>query len=471
MFRRAARGWWPAVTGRRFAIRTLLDAIPAAFYSNAAWQYLTSFAGSGLNFVYIIAAGAALGAAEFGRMSIALAFATVVFQLVELRLHEAVIRYVSEFREHRQYAKLVAAVKLSLAADAVTGFAAFGLVLVGGPVAARYLLAGESGTRLFVLAGAAVLFQNISTATSIGLYRTFSDFRTQAIVTAAGGLVKVVATLVAIRHFGLGAEGVLALAIVVNFVTNAVLTGNAIRVVFRHIPHTGHAPIRLLYDRFREVGRFVGSTYVLSISMIPTKDLDLALLGYFTTPAVSGVYKVAKTFAAAVAFIVDPVFFVIYPQLAAMWIRREGAKIVAFARSVTVIFAAAATVIVVTVFAVGPWLITTVAGEQYATSVGIFRLMISGLILWAPLIWVTPLLLAADRPDIVTKASLIGGAVTVALQLMLIPLLEAVGAAAGYVCATVLSMIIALMWGVRAGVIPPRFPDDSTGREAGRVHA
>ncbi|MFZ2492490.1 MAG: oligosaccharide flippase family protein [Thermoanaerobaculia bacterium] len=459
------------MTERPSKLSRLLDSIPAGFYSNAAWQYVTSFAGSGLNFVYILVTGALLGVNDFGRLSVALACATVTFQLVELRLHEAVIRYVSEFRERAQHAEVYAAVKLFLLADAMTGVAAFALVLAVAPLAARYLLKDAADVGVIVVAGLVILFQNVSTATSVGLCRTFGDFRMQAIISSVGGLSKVLLTVLAIRTFGLGVVGVLLVAAASNLAMNAVLAANALRVVARHVPAEGRAPLSLLRSRFRDIRRFVVSTYVFSLSAIPTKDLDVALVGYFAVPAASGVYKVAKTFIVAITMLVDPAFFVIYPQLTAMWIRREASRMIAFVQSITLILAAASVVVALASFVVVPAVITQVAGEQYAAAGSVFRVMIWALLFWAPLIWVNPMLLAADRPDIVTKASLIAGAVAVALQLLLIPTFEAIGAAVGYVCATALSMIIALTWGVRAGVIPPRFSDESTRREAGRERA
>jgi O-antigen/teichoic acid export membrane protein len=433
--------------------RLLRDSIPPGFYTNAAWQYATSFASAGFQFVYLVALAALLGTREFGRFSLALAFVTMAFQLVELRLHEAVIRFAAEFRARDDFARLVAFTKLSLLADAASGALAFAAACALAPLAARLLLKDPAAVSLILLAAFAVFFQNVSTATAVGLYRTFNAVRVQAIVTACGGLLKLAATIVFVKVFDAGAAEVMAVAIAAHFLTNAVLTTLALRILRRHVPPGTRGTMAMLGDRWRDLARFTGSTYALSLSMIPTKELDVNLLGYFSTPAVVGTYKIAKTFFTAVSMIVDPALFVIYPQLAAMWVRRELVKIGAFIRSIVAVFGSVALLVcIVATFAVPP-LIVLLNGPEYRESGSIFRWLIWGLAIWAPTIWVNPLLMAADRPDLVTKASILGSVLVVILYLIFIPRLGARGAALAQALAPPIVMSIALFFGRRAGII------------------
>ena len=436
-----------------FLRRHLWERIPAGFYRSLGWQYTGTIVGGALTFAYSLSLGVLLGTKDFGRFALAIGFVSVVFQLVELRLHEAVVRYVSEFHEHHDFARMVAVIKMFLLVDIISGLSAFALVVGAAPLANRYLLHDRQGVQVLIMAGVATLLLNVTTATAIGLHRVFGEFRSQAIITMFGGALKLAATLLAIRFFQAGVVGVLFVAIASHLLTNGWLLANGLRILFSRLPAETRGPLALLGDRNAELRRFIGHTYVLSLSMIPTKELDVNLLGYYTSLETVGIYKLAKTFVAAIGTLADPVFFVVYPDIARMWVRKQIDELRIFLRSLTLILGVGGAVACGVSVALVPWIIHRFVGVEYSESASVFRWMIWGLAVWAPLVWVNPLLMAAGRPDLTVKASIAGSAVVLAVYLLAIPVLGARGAALGQALAAPVVMAFAFLFTSRAGVM------------------
>ena len=460
-------GWQRALVSR------LVRNIPDGFYRNLSWQYFGSIAAVSFGFLYSLLLARALGAAEFGLIALSLAFTTVVFQLVELRLHEAVIRYVAEFWEAGDHPRTLAAVKLFVLADVVTGLLALGVVMAGSVWAQQYLIRDGRGAQVVVLAGISVFFTNVMTATALGLYRVFGDFRAQALISAAGAGFKLLLAIAVIRWAAADAVGVMIAAIVSSFLVNAFLIGFSFhRFRSRIRVRLSDAPLSLLAHRKQEIFRFVRSTYLLSISMIPTKDLDINLLGFFAPLNVVGTYRIAKSFMSALWTLSDPVFLVIYPEVARMWARRQFAEIRSFVKKITVILGGSALAAYAAASLIVPILIISWMGPEYRDAGSMFRWMTWGLVVWAPLVWVNPLLMAAGRPELLLKSSVIASMFVAALYVPAISLAGANGAAFVSALANPAVLLLSIWIGNREGIVlpdPSRFRMDPEKPAAGKT--
>ena len=442
----------------------LLRKVPIGFYRNLSWQFVASMTSVAVGFVYSILVARTIGVGDFGLMSLGLSFATVTFQVVELRLQEAVIRYVAEFWEARDDRRTVAALKLFLFADLGTGLVAFSLVLVGARWAEAHLLHDARGPSVMFLAATTVFFSNVATATAYGVYRVFGEFRLQAIIMIATSVAKLVATTVAMFALGCGVVGVLVVAAAASLIANGLLIGFAVRVLLQRISRGDlRAPLSLLAERKVEMRKFVTNTYLLSLTMIPTKDLDTNILGIFAPLHVVGVYKIAKSFMSAVWTVSDPIFLVVYPELARLWTRRAFGELRAFIKRIVVVGGVSALAAYLVAFATVPAIIVKLLGAGYAPAGSLFRWMTWGVVIWGPLVWVNPLLMAAGRPDLVLKSSLGTALATLALFWLVIPHAGALGAGIVSALATPIVLSFAIILGRRNGIILPP-PDGATGQ-------
>lgn len=445
----------PAASRWQRAREVMVRNVPAGFYNRLSWQYVASLTTVGVGFVYALVVARALGPAEFGLMSLGLGFATIVFQVVELRLQEAVIRYVAEFWEAQDAARTLAALKLFLIANVGTGLLAFVLVLGAGGWAEEHLLRDVRGQSVLLLAALTVLFTNMATATAYGVYRVFGEFRLQAIITSVGAVVKLAITSAVLFGLRWDVIGVMGVGMAASLGTTALLLGFALRIVARKIDlKNTPAPLSVLAERRTEIRKFVTSTYVLSLTMIPTKDLDLNLLGLFVPLQVVGVYKIAKSFMSAVWTISDPIFLVVYPELARLWTRRAMDEMRGFVKRITAVVGVSALLAYLGACIVVPIVIVQLMGEEFAGAGSLFRLMTWGLVFWAPFVWVNPLLLAAGRPDLVLKASLVGGILTLLIYFVAIPRWGAAGAAFVTALVNPIVLVLSLRIGIGAGIVP-----------------
>jgi O-antigen/teichoic acid export membrane protein len=433
-----------------------MAAMPQSFLHNLQWQYVASLCAVIMGFAWSLVVGRALGARTFGLISAAIGFSSIVFQFAELRLQEAVIRFIAEFWEARDEHRTIAAVKLFLVLDAVTGVIAFLLVCGGARWAQRNLMSDPRAIKVLLLAALMTLFTNVGTATALGLYRIFGRFKRQAIITTISAAVRLTLTVAAIFVGGWGAVGVMAVAVAVSLCSNLVLILTALAELRARVaPDALGAPMTLLRERRSDIVKFVGSTYCSSLSMIPTKDLDINVLAMFTSLEVVGIYRIGKNFMAALWMLSDPAFLVVYPELARMWVRKEFAEIRRFVGMLTVVLGASALVAYALAFVIVPPVIVLLLGSQYAPAGEVFRWMTWGLVVWAPFVWLSPLILAAGRPELSLKSGMITAVFAALAQFAVVPRFGANGAAFVYALTNPVAVILLWTLGRHAGILFP----------------
>jgi O-antigen/teichoic acid export membrane protein len=200
------------------------------------------------------------------------------------------------------------------------------------------------------------------------------------------------------------------------------------------------------------MARFTASTYGLSIAQIPTKDLDVNLLGMMTSLEVVGAYRLAKTFMSAVWSLADPIFLAIYPEIAKLWARRDFPALRSFLKRSSLLFGAGGISMVGGAWLVVPIVIDLAMGPEFHESSGLFRWMVWGACLWMPFVWVNPLMLAAGRPDLTLWSAVIAAVVSLVLNLVAISFFAGQGAAIVYGFNTPLVVFIALVLARASGI-------------------
>lgn len=441
-------------TYSRSAIRRFKGGLPKGFIRNVGWQYLSTAWTVGVGFIYTLLVARLLGPDDFGLLAVSQGFGGLIFSLVELRLHEAVIRYTTEFWEQKDYPRLIATIKLALLADVITGMLALGLIVATAPLATQYLIHDSRGTLIVWLGGLALFFMNVGTTTSVGLLRVFNQFKSQTLMRGVGITLNLLLAVALLLWTNWGVLAVTVALAVTNLITNLMLLAATARQLYAHVPvREIHAPIRLLQPRLREMGGFVANTYFLSLTNIPSKDLDIIMLGWFGSLDAAGIYRIAKQFMSAMWYISDPAFVVIYPEIARLWMRREIGAMWSFIKRFSLLMGLLGVGVSAVAFVAVPLVIRWVIGETYAPAGDIFHLMLWSLLFWMPLMWINPLLMAVGRPDLSLKASLLSALMTLLMYLGFVPLWAGYGAALSYGMSLPLYMLMALWLGWRAGLM------------------
>jgi O-antigen/teichoic acid export membrane protein len=443
---------------RKHAFRDM----PRAFVRNVAWQYLSVVTVTTCGFLYTIVVGRALGVANYGLMSLGLGFASLLFGLVQVRLHEAVIRFVTEHIEHGEPKKAVATVYLSLIVDAITCVCAFGAILILAPAAQSHLLRDPRGVTVLALSAGTLLATNIGSATAVGVLRACDQFKWHSVVSAAGAAAKVIATMVALSVFGGGVITVLTIAALAAFATNAAVLGGAAFWLIRRVgPQNLRASVGLVRPQLRTMSVFAGNTYLLSLSGSVLRDLDVNALGWFTSLEVVGMYRVAKSFAALLSQVSDPVLFALLPELSRFWVREEYVRLKAFVLRITVLGAAAGVLMYAASALVVPWLIVHVLGRQFQGAGVLFQGMVWWVLVGMPFMWAHSLACAAGRPGLSLRASFASNGLALVLYLVLIPRFGGMGASLAYGTGLAAASVIAAAISWRACVVPMFAPTAS----------
>lgn len=403
---------------------------------NTFWQFLTSlFQGKG-TFLLALIIGRRLGVTELGLMASATGFASIVLQVFDMRLQEAIIRYVGHFLAQEQPRKAMAAVRLIGSLVVATGLLALLVLVLASPWATEYLLRTPRGFRLLALGGLMVI-AGYYCDSLLGLMRATLAFRGPALVVGLANVSRLTGAWLVTARPGAQVEDVMLVSGVVTLLaaaTLAVASWSRLRSLLGS--DALQASISEIAEERADLKRFVQTSYVFALCLIPMRDLDINLLSYFTGHDVVGRYRMAKTFLAAVWLLCDAAYAAVYPELVRLWSQGQQTEMRRFLRRVALGSAVLAPLLYVAGCLAVPVALRYLLKPDFAGTGQLFAAMTWGIIPWAPLIWLAPLLQAAGRPDVLLRASIMCGLVTAATYLLVIPAYGSLGAALVFAAAT-----------------------------------
>jgi O-antigen/teichoic acid export membrane protein len=129
------------------------------------------------------------------------------------------------------------------------------------------------------------------------------------------------------------------------------------------------------------------------LGMIP-KQLDVVLLGYFRNPTEVGYYKLARSIASLVGYLVKPLQSVIYPKLTQLWssgelqVRWQRVQWLGLVSGFPL-----GGMVIASSFLV-PVLLPLFVGYAYGPAVVATQLLLAGAGVWLAFFWLRPLFLA-----------------------------------------------------------------------------
>lgn len=406
------------------------------------WQTASSGAVIILGFVYSIVFARFLDPRDYGLFALGLSIATLALRFFEATIYEGFVYYFARSVEASEFTKAVALVKLGAWAEIILGFVGI-LVLLGLNFLAPHLFINDSSFFLILAFSALACFLGkVPSYTLFGVFRVLDDFRGSAIVRVARQALAVAIVAVALGVFDASLIQVLMIECAVRFFGAIALVIAAQRLLRRRFPAASlSSPISACADAYAGMWRFAKNSYLSALWMIPSKEMDIAIVGYFGSLETVGMYQLAKRFMLALEAISDIIVAVIYPEITKRWSRSQFASLARFIRRATLLLGATSIVVVIACLLGFGMVIDLLVGPQYSGSVAVFNLMVWALLIRLPLEWLSPLLLAAEKPHLVQVASFVAGIATVALFALLIPYYGAAGAAVAYALSSVVLFI------------------------------
>ena len=429
-------------------LRLTLDPALRQLLRNAGWLLLSDGTVLVAGLLGTLVAARALGAQEFGRITLVWSVVGVAHLLVDVRAWEAVTRYLSEFTSRQQPALALATLKLALLAEGVVALLGFGLIwLASGWVSTR--LFNDASLRPLILLGAVTLVVSAFDRTARAVLRVFDRFGALGLCSAIEAVLSLLLVIVAVAVGG-RAKGVLGAHLAAAAAGAILLLAVAAREIRARL-WAARASARLsAVSRYRhEMLAFVGHSAVRASLKVLTRRFDLILLGHFRSPAEVGMYGAVLRLAQVMEEISDPLYFAAFPQLARAWVeaRDEFFRLLrAMAAGLAVLTSA-----VVAVGAVAaPFIVALTLGPTYAAAAEPFRLLLFATSVAVATLWATPAMLGSGHPAAATTAATAGAAVLVVLLVALVPTWGMEGAAWARVGGALGYLAVVLPWIVRA---------------------
>ena len=402
------------------------------FRNNVVWQIVGSGSQAVLSGLVLLVSARALGAHDFGVFSIVMGVTYVANALFEPRMQDVAARHFWGLHDHErdgadQAADFVDILILEIVVKLMPCLAVAGL----SPWIAKAAHLPPIGAELIVWAAFGTYLSKLGYGLSTGLLR---------VIGRSDLFVICVSAELAVRLLLMGALAAFGQLSVLNAIVIQSFTG-LISISLQWFWARRQLPAMIRWARWTPASalarlapnrRLIWSNFGLSMADLMSKDLDITLMSLLTSPTNIGVYKMAKNIALLTWRAVDPFTLSLMPEVNRMVsVKAFGELRRLQARSSLGLFAM--TLFMAVGICVGVWLLgRPVLGPGYDAVPALMPVVMSGLLVGAPLVWAHPLSVALDRPDIAVLGSVAGTIAGVSALWFLTPVLGIFGAGIGW---------------------------------------
>ncbi|PJF40150.1 MAG: hypothetical protein CUN54_06350 [Phototrophicales bacterium] len=403
------------------------DDILRRITQNAGWLLSGQLIAGGLSFLQIVIITQVLGAGGYGIVAVVIAYTNIVYNLVDSRLWETIIKYVPHFQEQHDDARALATIKFCYLTDFVSALIAFLILLLSAQFAAVTFIKDAGQTQLLMLFALWPLL-NAPDETASAILRVADRFSWISYHRVAVAAFKVVGAIL-IWMLGGGIIEVLLLylaAALVSTIISLYLANRALAVM--GLDFWQDTPLKLLNGHYRELFRFTILNNFTATSQTLTVRIDTVILGIFSTPDIVGVYELAKRLVAQFNIIADPIYTSVYPEIAKLLAQRNLSRAISIQGRVSRTILLLVLFICGSVTIVSPWIVPLIFGIDFADSATLTQIMIWRL-LWLVMVWFQAFMLGMGRVGQNTRLMWASSLIYVLLLLLFVPLFDAVGAA------------------------------------------
>lgn len=399
---------------------------------------------AGLGFLTLAFASQALGPAGLGILVLSEAYARAFDTLLRLEPTQALIREGTRHRTAEDRSPFLRLVKFGLTLDIVGSAGAAVLAMVTLGYVAGWFGFGEDEIGYALMFCVAMLVP--APTTMIGLFRLFSRFKAYSkTLVLAAALRAAAAGILLLAGAGLGAFVVMtAVMVAVERLLPSILGWAILR---GHIgPGLARTRLRGVVGENPGLWRFIVMVNMNAQARSSIRRYDVIALGTLITPTEMGLYIIARRIAMVLFRIGAPLQLVAYPRICELVNDGKIQRMVKMVLAVCGMFLASSALAVAAYLAVGPYLLVKVFGEEYsgATTLVLYQLIGACLLL-------SSTILNAALQALRKEGRLL--AVSIAASLSFFLPLPFVVPTAGVLGASLLHMLVGLVWCVGAGVI------------------
>lgn len=388
---------------------------------NSGWLLSAKGASMPIQVAQSVLAARLLGVAGFGTIGLIITYVEVARRIASFRMNEVVIKFLTDALVRDDRAGGAAAVKAALIAELVSAFVGFAIVWATVPVLAPLFFDGSSLNDLILVYSLSMLIDCVLESAT-GALQVFDRFRVQAIADVIGKAVTLSVIAVAYALDG-GLLAVLVGYLVGNTVSTGMVLFGALAESRRRLgARWWRTPLSALGGRGREMRSFAITTNVGGTLSLIVKDSELLWLGYFTTPAAAGFYRLAKSWISMVVIPAAPLVKSFYPEIARTIAAGDLPRTRKLLRKGTLLAATWIVPVGLVFLAVSPWTVPWLYGDGFSPAIPTFALLLLGVGFADILFWMRPALLALGRPDVALRITILNTVLKIALTVVLVPI-------------------------------------------------
>ncbi len=368
-----------------------------------------------------------LGPENYGLWGLVTSWVDLIGPIVSLRTWETLTKFFGEFLVSQDEARALAILKLCALISFSVGTITFVFISLTAGWASDLLIKHPSGADLIRLEALHGLLM-----TSMGLWmvilRVCDRFRVISTYNVISATVQFMLTLLALWA-GLGVVGMILVATVVNsFQTLALYILAERELRKRFSGHWLRADLRALSNRRREISVMLFSMNIDSLRKSVMGNADTLMLGWFTTPAQVGVYRLARQLASYFGRLTNPIYETLYPEVTRLYAAEGPTRVRKLVRRLTWGIVVGLGILFTGAYLLSGWLVPIIFGSKYAPAIPVFYIVLLTNI-WAILLWAPSVMMAAGRARQLTTINTACSLIMVILLFILVPRWGSIGAA------------------------------------------
>lgn len=388
-----------------------------------------------------------LGAKSYGIYALAFSYVALVYGLIDFKISEAVIKFVSELRLKKEKEPIYIVSIFFVLVELAKGLVSFILILLTSWLAAAHIYHKPFLFGYILVLSLSNLF--ISTNPTVSAYlRLDGHFKliawydfffglTSLLVIGLVAFLKRSLWPVVIAQTAVGLTGGIAKNLTFLWAFRAKLKLGEILCAAKKW--------RSYSLPWKRIAHFALYLNVTSTFRYLTKNLDVLILGKFVPLEGVGAYSLARRIGNLFAYFTDPLLIVIYPEMAKMWAEGKIQKLVRFFKRITLLSSSVVCISYVGLGFSASWVIPQFFGYDFKKASVVLWLFLPGVIIAVGFFSLYHLILTIGATRLLFVSSLIN----VLTMLILVPLFVVIwqenGAALGVSLATIANHLYALI--------------------------
>jgi O-antigen/teichoic acid export membrane protein len=301
---------------------------------NTVWRFLQLGVAGSVELVTFFVLARWIGPERYGLFTLSLSILALLLLFANFGFGSSITRYIAHYlitSRDRVRGVVQSGLLLGTGAGLLVGVAC----IIVAPYVARWYSMSELGVLLRM--GALFIFLEAGRGVLEAVFRGFQDFRTPAVVSLVSRPLQMILVLEAVRY-GLGVEGAVAGVVLGRLIAYLLLLGGLRSVRSFRTPEAQGRPV--FVPALKEVTSYALPVALYAFVFYLYTDVDLLILGYFTSSEQVGHYHFAKLFFRVPVLILSAYALVISPVVTGFFAQGDAKRLQsAFEASETVTLA------------------------------------------------------------------------------------------------------------------------------------